>query len=164
MLLSRRRAHEAPCPSERWWRHQQSENHDRMTSTSSCLPSPLGEKPTRRGSAATDQSVQEAASSMPEGPAIKNKWKVHWDKPPVEWKVCLENTEGHILFDWIKLIKQLAEKRRVVTREGKKKKMPDDRIYTRADHLWCCYGSVPLGSDWVFAFCKEILAFSAWYI
>lgn len=44
---------------------------------------------------------------------------------------------------------------------GKEKKMPHDRIYTRGDHLWCSYGTVPFGSDWVFAFCMEILAFSA---
>ncbi len=49
---------------------------------------------------------------MPEGPAIKNKWKVHWETPPVEWKVCPENTESRILFERIKLIKQFAEKRR----------------------------------------------------
>lgn len=78
-----------------------------------------------------DTSTVEAPSSMPEGSAIKNKWKVHWDKPPVERKICRENTESHILFDWIKLIKQFVERgaegvtRWGVTGEGKR----HDRTY-----------------------------------
>lgn len=47
----------------------------------------------------------------------------------MEWKVCLENTESHILFEQIKLIKQFAEKRR----EDGGEKMLDDKIYSRVE-------------------------------
>lgn len=76
----------------------------------------------------------EAVSSTPKGHAIKNKWKVHRDKSPVERKICRENTESHILFDWIKQIKQFVERGRgsyeVVGHPGGKR---PDRTYPSWD-------------------------------
>lgn len=128
--------------------------NDRMTSTSSCLPSPSGES--LRGGESNDRTEcargRGLLSPMPEGPAIKNKWKVHWDTPPVERKVCLENTESRILFERIKLIKQFAEKRRAVMRE---RKCRWQNLSSCADHLWRCYGKTGglfHWSNWIFAF------------
>lgn len=40
-----------------------------------------------------------------EGHVIKNKWKVHWDTPPVEWKSLPGKHTEPWLFEQIKLIK-----------------------------------------------------------
>lgn len=61
---------------------------------------------------------RECNGPVPEGPAIKNKWKVHGEVAPVGWKVCQENTDSRILFEWIKAIKQFSEKR--VKRESER--------------------------------------------
>lgn len=53
----------------------------------------------------------ELKGPAPEGLVIKKKWKAHWRGPPVEWKVCPENTQSHLLFEQIKLIKQFAQRR-----------------------------------------------------
>lgn len=42
---------------------------------------------------------------------LKNKWKVHGEMPPVEWRVCPENTDSLILFERIQVVKQFSEKR-----------------------------------------------------
>lgn len=77
------------------------------------LSSPSWE-PSDSESTMTDKRVddKEQPGPVPEGPAIKKKWKVHEEMAPVDWKVCPENTDSLILFDWIKAIKQFSKKRR----------------------------------------------------
>lgn len=129
MLLHRHRAWDI-LPSERWWQLQQSENHAQRKDDLNVKLFTLTIEGTLRGGECNDRLEwvrgRGLLSPMPEAPAIKNKWKVHWDLPPVEWKVCPENTESPILFERIKLIKQFAEKR-TDAHEGEK--MLDDKIY-----------------------------------
>lgn len=54
---------------------------------------------------------KEPPGPVPEGAAIKNKWKVHKEMAPVLGKVCPETTDSLILFEWIQEIKQFSEKR-----------------------------------------------------